>query len=343
MNVHELLIKVIKVSASDLHMTAGIPPTVRVHGRLLPLGGYERLTPESIQAFVEAITTAEQRRTFAETAELDFSYGLTGIGRFRVNLFRQRGVPAVALRVINVHIPSFEELGLPPIVRQLSSLRDGLVLVTGPTGSGKSTTLAAMIDHINSQRSAVITTLEDPIEYLHRHKVGIVNQREIGGDTRSFSSGLRAALREDTDVILLGEMRDAETMEIALRAAETGHLVLSTLHTRTAASAVDRIIDNFPPFQQQQIRAQLANALQAVLSQQLLPRADGTGRVVAVEVMTATPAVRNLIREAKTHQLDSVIETGARAGMQTMSAALKQLFQRGLISAEEYGARTRGV
>lgn len=343
MNVQELLTKVIRAGASDLHITAGIPPTIRVHGRLYPLPGYERMMPASIVPFVEAITTVEQRKVFHDVGEIDFSYGITDVGRFRVNLFRQRDVPAVAMRVINFNIPTFEQLLLPPIVRQLCGLRDGLVLVTGPTGSGKSTTLAAMIDQINSKRSSVIITLEDPIEYLHRHKHGIINQREIGTDTRSFAAGLRAALREDPDVILLGEMRDLETIEIAIRAAETGHLVLSTLHTRSAASTVDRIIDNFPPFQQQQVRAQLANALQAVLSQQLLPRADGEGRVAAVEVMTATPAVRNLIRDGKTHQIDSVIETSARSGMQTMGAALKQLQQRGLITGEEYEARSRGL
>lgn len=341
MNVTELLAKVVAAGASDLHVTVGIPPTMRLHGVLHPIDGYERMMPDTIEPFISTIMTPEQQQQFAEIGEMDFSYGVKGVGRFRVNVFRQRDVAAVVMRVINFDIPSFDKLGLPPIIAQLCGRHDGLVLVTGPTGSGKSTTLASMVDFINSNRSSVIITLEDPIEYLHRHKQSIINQREVGNDTHSFSAGLRAALREDPDVILLGEMRDAETIEIAIRAAETGHLVLSTLHTRGAASTVDRIIDNFPPHQQQQIRAQLANALQAVISQQLLPRVDGNGRVMAMEIMTATPAVRNLIREAKTHQLDSVIETSARAGMQTMDAGLKQLYQRGLITAEDYQARSR--
>ncbi|MFS8524017.1 MAG: type IV pilus twitching motility protein PilT [Limnochordales bacterium] len=341
MDIAELLKKVVDAGASDLHMTTGIPPTMRLHGELRPMEGYPVIVPSTIDPIIDQITTPDQRERFERQGELDFSYGIAGVGRFRVNIFRQRGASAIVMRVINVAIPTFADLGLPPIIQQICNKRDGLVLVTGPTGSGKSTTLAAMVNYINETRSAVIITLEDPIEFLHKHKKGIINQREVGSDTKSFAAGLRAALREDPDVILLGEMRDMETMENALRAAETGHLVLSTLHTRGAAHSVDRIIDVFPPHQQSQIRAQLANALQAVISQQLVPRADGRGRVAALEIMTATPAVRTLIREGKTHQIDSVIETSAAAGMQTMDASLKQLFLSGIISREEYEARRR--
>lgn len=343
MDIAELLAKVVQAGASDLHLTVGIPPTMRLHGELAPVDGYPVVVPDVVESIIEKITTPAQRERFREAGEVDFSYGVSGVGRFRVNIFRQRGAPALVLRVINFNIPTFAELGLPPIIEQICNKRDGLVLVTGPTGSGKSTTLAAMVDYINSTRSAVIITLEDPIEFLHKHKKGIVNQREVGSDTLSFAAGLRAALREDPDVILVGEMRDLETMENALRAAETGHLVLSTLHTRGAAYSIDRIIDFFPPHQQSQVRAQLANALQAVISQQLLPRADRPGRVAAVEVMIATPAIRNLIREGKTHQIDSVIETSAAVGMQSMDAALKQLYRAGLISREEFEARRRAV
>lgn len=343
MDIAELLAKVVQAGASDLHLTVGIPPTMRLHGELAPVDGYPVVVPDVVESIIEKITTPAQRERFREAGEVDFSYGVSGVGRFRVNIFRQRGAPALVLRVINFNIPTFAELGLPPIIQQICNKRDGLVLVTGPTGSGKSTTLAAMVDYINSTRSAVIITLEDPIEFLHKHKKGIVNQREVGSDTLSFAAGLRAALREDPDVILVGEMRDLETMENALRAAETGHLVLSTLHTRGAAYSIDRIIDFFPPHQQSQVRAQLANALQAVISQQLLPRADRPGRVAAVEVMIATPAIRNLIREGKTHQIDSVIETSAAVGMQSMDAALKQLYRAGLISREEFEARRRAV
>jgi twitching motility protein PilT len=334
-----LLDTVVKLGASDLHITNKIPPTVRLHGRLHPLEGYEPMTPESIERLVEALTTPELRQRFAEDGELDFSYGAEGIGRFRCNLFRQRGCLALVLRVINTVIPSFEDLGLKPVIRNLCQKKDGLVLVTGPTGSGKSTTLAAMIDWINRHRSEVIITLEDPVEFLHEHKRGIVNQREVGNDTKGYALGLRAALREDPDIILVGEMRDRETIEIALKAAETGHLVFSTLHTRTAGSTVDRIIDTFPPHQQSQIRTQLAGSLQAVISQTLVVRRGGRGRVAVREILVATPAVRNLVREGKTHQIDSVIETGARHGMQTMAAALDEFLNRGLIDREEIEAR----
>jgi twitching motility protein PilT len=334
-----LIDEVVKLGASDLHITNKIPPTVRLHGRLQPLEGHAPMTPESIERLVEALTTPELRQRFAENGELDFSYGAEGLGRFRCNLFRQRGTLALVLRVINTVIPSFEDLGLTPVIRNVCQKKDGLVLVTGPTGSGKSTTLAAMIDWINQNRPEVIITLEDPIEFLHEHKRGIVNQREVGNDTKGYALGLRAALREDPDIILVGEMRDSETIEIALKAAETGHLVFSTLHTRTAASTVDRIIDTFPPHQQPQIRTQLAGSLQAVISQTLVARKDRKGRVAAREILLATPAVRNLVREGKSHQIDSVIETGARHGMQTMAAALDEFLNRGIIDREEIEAR----
>lgn len=340
-NMDELLQKVVESGASDLHVTVGLPPTVRLHGALEPVPGYEKLVPAMIQEMVDAITRDDQRAKFAKAGELDFSYGLPGVGRFRCNLFRQQGTPAMVLRVITSQVPSFDGLGLGPVIKGICQKHDGLVLVTGPTGSGKSTTLAAMLDWINENRSSVIITLEDPIEFLHSHKQGIVNQREIGTDTSSYAVSLRAALREDPDVILVGEMRDNETIETAIKAAETGHLVFSTLHTRGAASTIDRIVDSFPPHQQQQIRVQLAGALQAVISQQLLVRKGGIGRVAAREIMVATPAIRNLIREGKTHQINSSIETGARFGMQGMDAALHDLLRKGLITEEDYQSRRR--
>ncbi len=341
MDVLQLLAYAVEAGASDLHITNGIPPTLRLHGELRHVPGYEAMSPQSIDIVVQALTSSSQRAQFADSGELDFSYGVEGVGRFRCNLFRQRGSAALVLRLINEEVPTFEALGLTPVVKGICQHSDGLVLVTGPTGSGKSTTLAAMIDWINRNRSDVIITLEDPVEYLHTHQQGIVNQREIGSDTKSYAVGLRAALREDPDVILVGEMRDMETIEVALKAAETGHLVLSTLHTRGAAGTIDRIIDAFPPHQQSQIRTQLGGALQAVISQQLVPNRIGTGRVAAREIMIATPAIRNLIREGKTHQINSVIETGARFGMQTMNGALEDLYREGLIERDIVNLRKR--
>ncbi len=330
-NLHQLLEIAVDQNASDLHLSPGVPPFLRIYGSLTPISGFAPLRPVTIEELARQIASHEQWRTFEATGEVDFSYGAPGLGRFRCSLFRQRGSPSLAMRVINRTIKSFEELGLPDVLQELCAKRDGLVLVTGPTGSGKSTTLASMIDLINSTRKGVIITLEDPVEYLHSHKNCIVNQREIGTDTRSFATGLRAALRADPDVILVGEMRDLETIATALTAAETGHLVLSTLHTRGAAKTIDRIIDVFPPEHQQQIRIQLASVLEAVVSQLLVPRKDGKGMVPAVEVMLGTPAIRNMIREGKTHQISSMIETGTRFGMQTMEAALDDLVRRGLI------------
>jgi twitching motility protein PilT len=284
---------------------------------------------------LEAITSPEQQDKFWQTGEIDFSFAIPGVSRFRVNAFRQRGSAAIAIRVVNERIATLDELGHPDILKTLARMPRGLVLVTGPTGSGKSTTLAAMIDLVNNERACHVLTLEDPIEYLHKHKKCIVNQREIHADSKSFANALRAALREDPDVILVGEMRDVETIGIAVTAAETGHLVFATLHTCDAAQTIDRIIDVFPPHQQQQIRIQLSLTLQGIVSQQLLPRLDGSGRIVAHEVLMVTPAVRNLIREGKTHQIASVIQTGARFGMQAMDFSLRDLFRRGIISYED--------
>ncbi len=269
-----------------------------------------------------------------DKGEIDFSYSAPKQGRFRVNAYIQRGSYGLALRIIPLEIPSMQKLGLPPVISDLTRLARGLVLVTGPTGSGKSTTLATMIDQINRERKKHILTLEDPIEYLHKHNKSIVNQREIGTDSKSFSSALRGALRQDPDVILVGEMRDLDTISIAITAAETGHLVLSTLHTLGSAKTIDRIIDVFPPYQQQQIRVQLASVLQAVISQQLLPKADGNGRVAAMEVMIVTPAIRNLIREDKVHQIGTAIQTGSKYRMQTMDNSLTELYRRGQISKD---------
>ncbi|MGQ9531228.1 MAG: type IV pilus twitching motility protein PilT [Desulfotomaculales bacterium] len=349
MQMDELLTLAFKVGASDVHLTVGAAPAFRLHGSLLPLDAPEwqrlvpagtlpevrSLAPADTEAMARAIMTEEQYGKFRELGEVDFGYEIPGVGRFRVNAFRQRGSAALVLRLINTRIPSFEELGLPEVLPQLARRPNGLILVTGPTGSGKSTTLAAMIDLINRERRCHIITLEDPIEYVHRHKKSLVNQREIGHDSRSFASALRVALRGDPDVILVGEMRDPETIAIAITAAETGHLVMSTLHTSSAAQTIDRIVDVFPPHQQQQIRIQLANTIQGVISQQLVPRIDRPGRVAALEIMVATPAIRNLIREGKTYQIPSQIQTGARYGMQTLDMALRNLYLKKIISKEE--------
>lgn len=334
MNIDEILKEAFLKKASDIHITAGLPPVIRVFGNLIRLGE-EKLTPSMIEMIIRSITTPEQFERLISTGELDFSYSISGLSRFRVNAFRQRGTYAIAFRIIPQEIPKFESLGIPIVVREFTKLSKGLVLVTGPTGSGKSTTLASLIDIINTERNLHIITLEDPIEYLHKHKLSIVNQREIGGDSKSFASALRSALREDPDVILVGEMRDLETISIALTAAETGHLVFSTLHTVGSSKTIDRIIDVFPPHQQQQIRVQLSTVLQAVVSQQLLTRKDKNGRVVACEVMMATPAIRNLIRENKTYQIQSVIQTSMKNGMITMEHSLVDLYKKDLITKED--------
>ncbi|MFQ6131598.1 MAG: type IV pilus twitching motility protein PilT [Armatimonadota bacterium] len=320
--------------ASDLHVTVGLPPMLRIDGRLTPTN-FEPLTPHDTQRLVYDILSDTQLEKFEQTRELDFSHGVKFVGRFRVNVFRQQDNLGAALRAIPSYIPTLEELNLPSILRDITSRGSGMILVTGYTGAGKSTTLAAMIDHINNSRPLHILTIEDPVEYLHEHKVAMVNQRELGSDTMSFAAALRSALREDPDVVLVGELRDLETIEAALTIAETGHLVFGTLHTRNATQTVDRIIDVFPPHQQEQVRVQLAGVLEAVIAQQLIPRMGMGGRIPALEIMLVTSAVRNLIREAKTHQMPSVIETSGELGMQTMDASLAELVHRGEISHEE--------
>jgi twitching motility protein PilT len=290
-----------------------------------------------------AILTDEQIQRFESTWELDFSYSLQKKARFRVNLFKDKGCCASAMRLIPTRIPTLTELGMPPIIEKLTHTKRGLILVTGPTGSGKSTTLASMINHINLSRSEHIITIEDPIEYLHTHKMSVINQRELGADTKSFPNALRASLREDPDIILVGEMRDLDTMQLAISAAETGHLVFATLHTNSAASSVDRIVDGFPPGQQSQVRLQLSNNLQAIVAQQLLPRANSSGRLAIQEVMIATPAIRNLIREAKAHQITSVIQTSAQVGMITTDQALKDAYLKGGITYDAAIARAQNV
>ena len=324
MKIKEVLKRASEEGASDVHFTAGLPPKMRLSGSLVSMP-YESLTGEDTMAAAKEIMSQEQFDHFMEKGEYDMSLSLKEAGRYRVNVFRQQGAAALAFRLVRSEIPSPEELGIPSSVIDLYNRKRGLILVTGPTGSGKSTPLASIIHKVNLCRDAHIITLEDPIEYVHTHKMSMVNQREIGSDTQSYANGLKAALREDPDVILVGEMRDYETISVAVTAAETGHLVLSTLHTIGAASTVDRIIDVFPPHQQQQIRFQLANVLEGIISQQLIPKADGRGRVGAFEVLHVNLAVRNLIREGKTHQLPSIMQTGRRQGMMTMDEAIIQL------------------
>jgi len=330
--LNELLETTVNEKASDLHLTVGLPPTIRVNGELINIDT-NKLTPAETEQYSKEIL-GEAYKEYLDIGEFDTSYSISGLGRFRVNVFKQRGSNAIALRVVGLKIPTLTELGFPSVIKGLTEKQRGLVLVTGPTGSGKSTTLASMINEVNSSRSAHIVTLEDPIEYLHKHNKCIINQREIGKDSLSYKNALRAVLREDPDVILVGEMRDIETISIAITAAETGHLVFSTLHTIGAAKTIDRIVDVFPPHQQQQIRVQLAAVLQGIISQQLLVKSNGSGRVAALEIMIATPAIQNLIREGKTHQIESSVQTGGRYGMKTMDMALSELYKKGHISEE---------
>ena len=320
-------------NSSDLHLAVGLPPIIRIDGELKKTR-YEELSAPVAQRIIYDILTDDEIQRFETELELDCSYSLSDIARFRVNVFRDRGTVAGAFRLIPRQIPTIQELGLPAVLEDLARRVRGLLLVTGPTGSGKSTTLAAMINQINTERPEHIVTIEDPIEYLHDHKKCIINQREVGHDTHSFQNALRSALREDPDVLLVGEMRDLETIKLAITCAETGHLVMATLHTNNAAESVDRMIDVFPAQEQEQIRVQLSNNLLAILSQQLLPRAGQPGRIAAIEVMIASAAIRNLVRENKAHQITSIIQTSAEAGMQTMDQALRDLYKQSLITYE---------
>ena len=348
LHIDELLDLIIAMKGSDLHIAAGIPPVIRADGELKPTP-YENMSPLDIQQIMYAILTDEQIQKFESTWELDFSYALQKKARFRVNIFKDKGSVAASLRLIPTKIPTLEEMGMPEIFEKLTHLRRGLVLVTGPTGSGKSTTLAAMINAINLTRSEHIITIEDPIEFVHNHKLSVINQRELGMDTKSFGNALRASLREDPDIILVGEMRDLETMSLAVSAAETGHLVFGTLHTNSAASSVDRIVDGFPPGQQGQVRLQLSNNIQAIISQQLIPTtpnylaASGRGRIGAFEIMIANAAIRNLIREAKAHQITSIIQTSANIGMITTDASLRNLYMEGKITHENAMSRAQNA
>jgi twitching motility protein PilT len=334
-SIDDLLEQLVARGASDLHVTAGMPPAIRVHGHIERATAYEPLTPDDTRGLLYRILSSEQQKQFEIKRQLDFAYAIPGLARFRVNVYYQRTSVGAAFRVIPQDIKSAEELGLPSVLHQLAAQPRGIVLVTGPTGSGKSTTLAAMIDEINRTRAEHILTIEDPIEFVHRHKRCIVNQREIGPDATSFAEALRAALRQDPDVILVGEMRDLETISTALTAAETGHLVFGTLHTQSAPSTIDRIIDVFPAEQQEQVRIMIANSLQGVVTQTLLPTADGTGRVPALEILLPDDAVRNLIRQGKTEQIYSIMQTNTARGMQTMEQALADLITRRVVSVDD--------
>jgi twitching motility protein PilT len=327
-----VLTRMVEERASDVHITAGFPPAMRVRGRIQPMEDFPQLTAQHTREIVYSILNNDQRKRFENNLQLDLAYAVPGVARFRVNCYFQRGAISAAFRLIPFEIKTIESLGLPLVLEDFTRKPRGFVLVTGPTGSGKTTSLASMVDLINREREEHILTIEDPIEYLHRHNKCIVNQREVGADATDFASALKSALREDPDVILVGEMRDLETISTAITAAETGHLVFATLHTQSTSQTIDRIIDVFPPAQQQQIRMQLSIALAGVVTQQLLPTADGASRIAAAEVLVPTPAIRNLIREGKTHQIYSALQTSAAAGMQTMDAHLAHLVRQGKIT-----------
>lgn len=333
-DLSELLMKILENNASDLHITTGLPPVMRVNGKLMPFKEYPKLTSNDTKEMIYNILTQNQREKLERNLEFDFSYGISGKGRFRVNVYYQRDSLGAAFRAIPVEIKSLKELGLPTSMSELTSKQRGFVVVTGSTGSGKTTTLATLIDMINETRTDHIMTIEDPIEFLHRHKKCMINQREVGSDTKSFANALKYVLRQDPDIILIGEMRDLETIQAALTAAETGHLVFATLHTQDAPQTIDRIIDVFPPHQQQQIRIQLAGTLQGIVAQQLLPNKDGNGRIAATEILVPTPGVRNMIREAKTHQIYNAMQTGQKFGMKTMDQSIADLYRKGLISLD---------
>ncbi|MEC4685446.1 MAG: type IV pilus twitching motility protein PilT [Nitrospirota bacterium] len=338
--LYDFLKTLIEQGASDLHITTGSPPRLRIDGKLAPID-HPPLTPAETKTLCYSILTDAQKHRFEEHNELDLSFGVKGVSRFRANIFMQRGAVAGAFRTIPFNIKTFQDLGLPEVINELAKKNSGLILVTGPTGSGKTTTLAAMIDRINSERHEHIITIEDPIEYLHPHKSCLVNQREVTSDTATFHDALRYILRQDPDVVLIGEMRDLETISSALRVAETGHMTLATLHTNSAAQTINRIIDVFPPHQQDQVRVQLSFVLEGIVAQQLIPRKDGRGRALAVEILVPTPAIRNLIREDKVHQVYSMMQTGqAKFGMQTMNQSLYELYVKGHISYEDALARS---
>lgn len=342
MDLKELLLLTVKEKASDLHLTENSPPVLRIDGSLVFIDK-PPLTRDDLKKMIYAVLTDGQIKKFEEEKELDFSLALTGMDRFRVNVHIQRGSIEAAMRRISIYIPTMEELNLPPVIAEMARKPNGLVLLTGPTGTGKTTTLASMINLINAERAVVITCIEDPIEYLHSNRRSIIKQREVYRDTNSFAEALKRCLRQDPDVIVVGEMRDLETISTALTAAETGHLVLATLHTPDAPQTIERIIDVFPPYQQQQVRLQLAAALQGVISQQLIPRATGKGRILCAEVMIATPGVRNMVRERQTEQIRTAIQTGAAFGMKTMDKSLKDLCDKGLITYETALSHVRNL
>ena len=334
LRIEILLEEIVRKNASDLHLQVGLPPMMRVDGILTPFSGYNQLNAEEVEQLVFAILDDDQRKILIKDKEFDFSFAFGDLGRFRVNAFHEKGNLAASLRLIPNQIKTINELGLPSVVQSFAEYPRGLILVTGPTGSGKSTTLAALIDKINNEKAQHIITIEDPIEFTHKSKRSVIAQREVHYDTYSFSAALRSSLRQDPDVVLIGEMRDLETISAAITIAETGHLVFATLHTNAAAQSIDRMIDVFPPHQQPQVRSQLANILQGICAQRLVP-AIGGGRVVAAEIMVANPAIRNIIREGKTHQLDTVIQTGADQGMQTMDRTLVKMVQSGIITYDD--------
>ena len=340
LSIKELLTKMIQEGASDMHIIVGGPPMIRVHGSVEPLPGYRRLTPEQTQELIYSVMTEQQVAEFESTRECDMSFGIDGLSRFRLNVYRDRGSVVAAFRTIPFEILSFEQLGLPRVISDFAYKPMGLVLVCGPTGSGKSTTLAAILDKINRERKTHMITIEDPIEYLHSHKMSIVNQREVGADTNGFSEALRRILRQDPDVILIGEMRDPETIQAALTVAETGHLAFATLHTNDALQTINRIVDVFPSAQQAQVRTQLSFVLEGVVVQQLIPRADGLGRVLSMEIMIPNAAIRSLIRAEKLEQIPSMIEIGKGEGMMTMNQSLYRLMRRGIITPDMAFKRT---